>query len=136
MKLLAVFTLFTAALAATGSSCATASSAGGDVATDTAAAHAQVIQLEAAARALAKTDGCNAATQCRTAALGHKACGGPRTYLVYCAATTDSAALFSKLAQLDTAERAYNALTGSMSTCEFRMPPTVEAQGGSCRASQ
>lgn len=136
MKLIAVFTLMTTTLAAVGASCATSSIQGGDVSSDTAAAHAQVMQLESAARALAKTDGCNAATQCRTAALGHKACGGPRTYLVYCAATTDSAALFNKLAQLDTAEKRYNALTGSMSTCEFRMPPTVEAQGGSCRAGQ
>jgi hypothetical protein len=42
-------------------------------------------------------------------------------------------ALFRKLAELEKAERAYNLRSGMMSTCEFRMPPTVKLQGGRCR---
>jgi hypothetical protein len=70
---------------------------------------------------------------CRTAPVGWRSCGGPRTYLVYCAASTDTVALFRKLAELEKAERAYNLRSGMMSTCEFRMPPTVKLQGGRCR---
>ncbi len=101
---------------------------------DSAAYLAQVTRLEAEARALAKTTGCNAAEGCRTAPVGERGCGGPRSYLVYCAATTDSVALFRKLGELRQAETKYNASSGMLSTCEFRMPPDVVSIGGSCRA--
>ena len=90
-------------------------------------------RLEQEARALAKLDGCTSAGACRTAPVGWRGCGGPRTYLVYCAATTDTVALFRKLAELEKAEREYNASTGMMSTCELRMPPAVRLEGRSCR---
>jgi hypothetical protein len=93
----------------------------------------QLARLEREARALVKTDGCNAANACRTAPVGWRGCGGPRTYLVYCAATTDTAALFRKLKELENAEKTYNAKSGMMSTCEFRMPPGTKLEGKSCR---
>ena len=96
---------------------------------------AQIERLEAEARALAKTAGCERAAQCRTAPLGAKPCGGPRDYLVYCALGTDSAALYRKLAELEKAEKAYNAKSGMMSTCEMLVAPNVEVQGRSCRAA-
>jgi hypothetical protein len=124
----------------TAAACATPkSSSSGDTtsktATDTVAARQQLAQLEADARALAKMSGCTA-DQCRSAPLGERSCGGPRTYLVYCAATTDSVALFKKLGELGAAEKKFNQSAGMMSTCEFRMPPHVTAQGGSCREVQ
>jgi hypothetical protein len=88
--------------------------------------------LEREARALAKVDGCAEARQCRTAPVGSRACGGPRDYLVYCALTTDSAALFRKLSELEAAEQVYNKQAGLVSTCEFRMPPPVGTVGGRC----
>ena len=100
---------------------------------DTLTARARIAQLETDARALVKMNGCSASGGCRTAPVGSRACGGPRTYLVYCAATTDSVALFRKLDELSAAERKYNASSGMASTCEMRMPPNVTAQGGSCR---
>jgi hypothetical protein len=93
----------------------------------------QLARLEREARALVKTDGCTTANACRTAPVGWRGCGGPRTYVVYCAATTDTAALFRKLKELENAEKAYNAKSGMMSTCEFRTPPGTKLQGKSCR---
>jgi hypothetical protein len=95
---------------------------------------ARVARLDREAREIAKTDGCSSADQCRTAPVGDRPCGGPRTYLVYCARTTDSTALNHKLAELVAAERAMNLRTGAMSTCEFRMPPQTALVDGSCRA--
>ncbi len=95
---------------------------------------AQIVALEDQAKALLRTEGCSAAAQCRTAAVGSRACGGPRYYLVYCAQTTDSAALFRKLDAVAAAEREYNTRYKLVSTCEFRMPPTVGLSGGSCQA--
>ena len=95
----------------------------------------RIARLEREARALAHAEGCSAGA-CRTAPVGSRPCGGPRTYLVYCAASTDSAALFAKLAELARAEEAYNSANGLASTCEYRMPPNVSVRGGRCVASE
>ncbi|MEX2154583.1 MAG: hypothetical protein WD825_14675 [Gemmatimonadaceae bacterium] len=94
----------------------------------------RIARLEREARALAKTDGCTSADQCRAAPVGERACGGPRDYMVYCTRTTDSAGLYRKLAELRQAEMDYNKKTGAMSTCEFRTPPELAIAGGSCKA--
>jgi len=95
---------------------------------------ARILELEAEAKALVKTTGCSSGDQCRTAPVGSRACGGPRYYLVYCSRTTDSAALFRKLAEVESAERAYNTKYQIGSTCEFRMPPTVGLTAGACQS--
>jgi hypothetical protein len=95
---------------------------------------AQIVALEDRAKALVKATGCSSAAQCRTAPVGSRGCGGPRYYLVYCSLTTDSAALFKKLDAVANAERAYNQRYKIVSTCEFRMPPTVALSGASCQA--
>lgn len=92
---------------------------------------AEIARLEREARALARIDGCTRG-QCRTAPVGHRACGGPRTYIPYCARTTDSVALFRKLDALARAEQAYQAREGMMSTCEFMTAPAVRAEAGRC----
>jgi len=94
----------------------------------------QIVALEDQAKALVKTDGCTSADQCRTAAVGNRACGGPRYYLVYCSRTTDSAALFAKLKAVADAENEFNRRYNVVSTCEFRMPPAVAFTLGSCQA--
>lgn len=94
----------------------------------------QIVALENQAKALVKADGCSSTGECRTAPVGSRACGGPRYYLVYCSRTTDSAALFRKLDAVAQAERDYNVRYNLVSTCEFRMPPTVALSGGSCQA--
>jgi hypothetical protein len=95
---------------------------------------AQVVALEDQAKALVKAGGCSSASECRTAPVGSRACGGPRYYLVYCSITTDSAALYRKLDAVAAAEREYNSAYKIMSTCEFMLPPKVAFSGGSCQA--
>src|SRR5689334_18641966 len=109
-----------------------AASRSGDAPNDT----VQLDRLEREARALAKTEGCSSASECRTAPVGWRGCGGPRTYVAYCAAATDSVALYRKLAELKAAETAYNERAGMLSTCEMRLPPAVSVQGGRCTASR
>ena len=95
---------------------------------------AAIEKLEAEAKAIAKTAGCSTAGECRAAPVGSRACGGPRYYIPYCAKTTDSVALYGKLDEVARAEQAYNKKHNVMSTCEFRMPPTVGVVAGSCAA--
>jgi hypothetical protein len=95
---------------------------------------AQIEALEREAKAIARTTGCSSTSGCRAAPVGNRACGGPRYYIVYCAATTDSVELYRKLDEVAAAENAYNRKYGVMSTCEFRMPPDMVVIGGECRA--
>jgi hypothetical protein len=95
----------------------------------------RIQRLEREARALARADGCTSGGECRAAPVGDRACGGPRTYIVYCARTTDSVALYRKLDELGRAEREFNQAQGAMSTCEFRLPPQLVAGLGTCRAA-
>jgi hypothetical protein len=90
-------------------------------------------RLEHEARELAHTEGCDSLAQCRTAPLGWRSCGGPRDYIAYCAASTDTAALFRKLAELEAAEKEYNLKSGMMSSCIMRQPPQLSLSGGKCR---
>ena len=94
---------------------------------------AAIERLEVQAKAIAKTEGCSGAAECRAAPVGSRACGGPRYYIAYCSRTTDSAALFSKLAEVSRAEQAYNKKYQLVSTCEFRMPPVADFSGGACK---
>lgn len=96
---------------------------------------AAILRLEDQAKVLAKTSGCATVSQCRTAPVGNRACGGPRYYLAYCATATDSVALFRKLDEVAAAENAYNRKYQIASTCEFRMPPPLALSGGECRAA-
>ena len=93
----------------------------------------RVRELERQARAVAKADGCDRADQCAAAPLGAKACGGPRTYLVYCKATTDEAALMRALDELKRAEEEYNRAAGLVSDCMLVQQPEVRLEGRTCK---
>jgi hypothetical protein len=88
--------------------------------------------LEAESKAIAKIEGCVGPSECRTAPVGSRACGGPRYYIPWCSTTTDSAALYAKLAKVAEAEQAFNRKHSLASTCEMRMPPDVVSSGGAC----
>jgi hypothetical protein len=102
---------------------------------DQKADYAQITALEDQAKALVNTDGCSTTSDCRTAPVGSRGCGGPRYYLVYCSRTTDSAALFRKLDAVAAGEREYNSRYKIASTCEFRLPPKVALSGATCQAA-
>jgi hypothetical protein len=119
--------------------CAAPASRSGDSAGSAAARlddTVRLARLEREARALLSTTGCQSGASCRTAPVGARGCGGPRSYVVYCPASTDTVALLRKLEELKRAEMEYNERAGVVSTCEMRMPPAVAVQGGSCVATR
>lgn len=91
------------------------------------------IDLLAEIRALAKPGGCASSSDCQTLPVGRKACGGPRTYVVFCPKSTDVAALRAKIAELDRVDQA--TAKNTVSDCMMVMPPRMTASGGVCRAS-
>jgi len=64
--------------------------------------------------------------------LGVRPCGGPRAYLAYSLAQTDSAELAALLAIYERLDRERNETQGLMSTCEMMVPPTLALEGGRC----
>lgn len=74
---------------------------------------------------------CDAAAQCRTLALGSKACGGPERYLAWSSARSDGARLGQLAAQYAAARQAEDARSGMMSTCEMVIDP-----GATCRQNR
>jgi hypothetical protein len=93
----------------------------------------EIQQLEEEARALVNTE-CPDVSQCRTAPVGVRACGGPRDYVVYCAATTPEQELLRALDRLARREGRFNRQCGVVSICIFLSPPEVELVGGQCQA--
>ena len=96
---------------------------------------AQLDSLTTVARALARTDGCSSADGCATIALGSKACGGPREYLVYCRASTDTVTLANAVELVNRLEREFNERYQIMSDCMMLLEPGVALEGGACVAS-
>lgn len=95
---------------------------------------AAVLKLEEQAKGIAKTTGCSTSGECRSAPVGSRGCGGPRYYVPWCAKSTDSAALYTKLNEVVKTEETYNKKYNVVSTCEYRLPPHVEVVGGACTA--
>jgi len=71
---------------------------------------------------------CDGASQCRTIAIGSKACGGPERYLAWSSARTDGAWLARVASQYAAARRLDDEKSGLMSTCEQIIDP-----GATCR---
>jgi hypothetical protein len=76
------------------------------------------------ARALVHTDGCTVETDCAAAAVGEKACGGPREYWVYCKKTTDEKALLPKLDVERSLEHELNVKFDVVGDCASVLAPT------------
>ncbi len=88
---------------------------------------------ESQARSLAVAEGCTEVSQCKSAPVGVRACGGPRDYLVYCSATTNEDALLRELDHLQKSEAQYNEHCGVMSICIFTAEPQVDLVNGVCQ---
>jgi hypothetical protein len=99
-------------------------------ATEPAPAAAGATDTLAGVQALIGQAACRTDTDCRTVAVGHKACGGPLAYLPWSVAVTDSAALAQAVARYNAAQQAAQAAGGLLSNCQFVGDP-----GATCRAA-
>jgi hypothetical protein len=81
---------------------------------------------------LAGDGSCDELSECATLAVGSKACGGPSSYIVYCASAIDEAALIEKVDEYTQLEQDYNLANDIVSTCEDEPEPDVELVDGVC----
>jgi hypothetical protein len=84
--------------------------------------------------ALLSGAGCERVEDCKTVALGALACGGPSRYAVFCALSTDAAALEQQRVALEAQETEANSRCVTVSTCAVLQPPTPRLVAGVCTA--
>jgi secreted trypsin-like serine protease len=71
--------------------------------------------------------------QCRVIAFGAKACGGPKTYLVYSSLQTNENKLKRLVGQYNSLEDKINKETDAISDCMFIEEPKPTIQNGMCK---
>jgi hypothetical protein len=78
------------------------------------------------------TAACDNNSQCKTLAVGSKACGGPASYLAYSTKQSNGEKL-TRLATADAAaQKAKEASSGMVSTCSLVMDPGAVCTAGRC----
>jgi Fe-S-cluster containining protein len=80
----------------------------------------------------AKNKACSGSDDCRTMAMGSKACGGPTNYIIYALSKTDEKQLAEKVKQYTDFQKELNIKYNRTSDCLFLSPPTVNCLSGIC----
>ncbi len=77
---------------------------------------------------------CDSAAQCKTIAVGHKACGGPETYLVWSSKRSDPAKVARLADAYGSKRKDENIASGMASNCAMTMDPGATCNAGRCVA--
>ena len=89
-------------------------------------------QLYAEIKTLIGDAPCDDASQCRTIAVGFKACGGPGGYLAWSTKTVDEATLKDLVQRQAAAEQAESQRAGMISDCRLVTDPGAVCRAGRC----
>lgn len=98
-----------------------------------AAAPADPAALLERLRSLSADTTCTEHGQCRTVAVGAKACGGPQEYRPYSMLRTNEKELLAVAERYKAARQAQNTANGMVSTCMFQPDPGAVCVSGSCQ---
>jgi hypothetical protein len=104
-------------------------------------ADARPAALRSRIQALIGTAACNTDADCRTSAIGAKACGGPEAYIAWSVRSTEEAALSRAVDDYNAAQQATNLREGRISNCEFVTDPgamcvATDAASARCQLRQ
>lgn len=95
---------------------------------------AELNSLKEEIELLVDTSICSENSGCDYIAFGSKACGGPKTYLVF-STSINVELLQQKVANYNALETSFNQKWGIISDCMYLLPPTkVECINGKCTA--
>ncbi|MEJ7806778.1 MAG: hypothetical protein WKG03_12770 [Telluria sp.] len=97
-----------------------------------AAAPAPATNLLQQLRAEIGSAACDSAKQCKSVAVGHKACGGPESYLAWSTKSSDAARVQQLADAYRDQRKAQDAASGMMSTCSMVMDPGATCNAGRC----
>jgi hypothetical protein len=79
---------------------------------------------------------CDAADQCKTVAIGRKACGGPESYMAWSTKRSDGAKIAELRAAFAAERQAQNSKSGMASTCLMVTDPGATCSAGHCVIGQ
>ena len=79
---------------------------------------------------------CDSSAQCKTVAVGHKACGGPESYMPWSSKRSDAAKVARLAADLTAERRAQDVKSGMVSTCSMVIDPGAVCTAGRCVPGQ
>lgn len=79
---------------------------------------------------------CSGDSQCRTVAVGEKACGGPEAWLAWSTASASAPAVQAAAEATTRAAKLRNQQGGLMSTCQYLPDPGARCVAGHCAVSQ
>ena len=77
---------------------------------------------------------CDNSAQCKTVAIGQKACGGPESYMPWSSKRSDAGKVASLAADLTAERKTQNVKSGMVSTCSLVMDPGAVCTAGRCVA--
>lgn len=98
----------------------------------TAAPPPKAAELRAALSAEIGDAACDNDTQCRTVAVGYKACGGPAGYLAWSTKRSQDAKISDLARRQGEAEKSESAGNGLMSNCAVVIDPGAVCKSGRC----
>ena len=75
---------------------------------------------------------CSSTNECRVIGFGSKPCGGPRSYLPYSLAVTDSITLADAVREFNERDAENNSALGINSDCSLVAEPMVICSNGLC----
>lgn len=102
--------------------------------TDPSAIAARMDSLRVEIRERVGTPAAEEGASCRAIPLGAKPCGGPRSYLVFSTAATDSASLDTLVREYNRLDRRLNELEGRISDCMLVTEPSLTVENAVCTA--
>jgi len=76
---------------------------------------------------------CDNDAQCRTVAVGEKACGGPEAWLAWSTTNSDAGRLAALSAESAAWARQHNAQSDMASNCRYNADPGAQCVAGVCR---
>jgi len=77
---------------------------------------------------------CQTTAQCKSVAIGQKACGGPRHYLAYSTTESNESNINMLAKKHRNLNKLLNKLTGAMSDCMMVSPPILLCENNKCVA--
>lgn len=75
---------------------------------------------------------CDIDADCRTLAVGHKACGGPQLWLAWSGGADLAGRLEDLAGRLSALQRRRDERSGAVSNCQFNADPGATCQAGRC----
>lgn len=94
----------------------------------------ELVALKQTIENLAETSVCNETTECKFIAFGSKACGGPKSYLIY-STSIDVEKLEMLVETYNQKDADFNRKYGVISDCSAVMPPTgLKCENNTCVA--